>query len=146
MGKSSIKGSGVPGVFLQRVYSTYTHKKSTLPRNPEHATERTELCRSVSVKGRGLLVPGYTIHPGTTPELFFGNPPTKGKHSRKVNVIFLNVPGKNEFFSPLFLGIMVYTGLIRDFSRSVWLMCSGFKPYFFQLLKNLNGGFYGVHC
>ena len=146
MGKSSIKGSRVPAVPVKCVRGAYTHDIFILYWNLEHGTKRTELYRSISVKKGVLLVPWYTLHPGTPPELFFGNHPTKGKHSRKVNGKYSNVPGKNEFFSSLFLGIMVYTSLIRDFSRSGWLMCSGFKPYFFQLLKNLNGGFYGVHC
>jgi len=144
MGKSSIKCSRVPAVFVKRVCGVSTHDIFILPRNLEHGTKQTELYRSILIKDGFLLVPGYTMHPGTTPELFPVSPPAKRKIFKKVNVIFLNVPGKNELLRLLFLGKMVYTCLIRGFPRFFWLMCSGVKTHFSHVPKNTSGGFYDV--
>ncbi len=141
MGKSSIKCSGVPAFPVKCVRDAYTHDIFNLPRNLEHATKRTELYRSISVKDGGLLVPWYTLHPGTPPELPPGSPPPKWEIFKKVNVIFLNVPGKNELLRLFFSGKMVYTCLIRGFSRFMWLMCSGVKTYLPPLtVKHERGG------
>ncbi len=140
MGKSSIKGSRVPAVPVKCVRGAYTHDIFILYWNLEHGTKRTELYRSISVKKGVLLVPWYTLHPGTPPELFPGSHPTKWKIFKKVNVISLNVPGKNELLRLLVLGKMVYACLIRGFSRFMWLMCSGVKTYLFPLTEKHERG------
>ncbi len=133
MGKSSIKCSRVPAVPVKCVRGAYTHDIFILYRNLEHGTKRTELYRSISVKKGVLLVPWYTLHPGTPPELFPGSHPTKWEIFKKVNAFFLNVPGKIKLLCSVFLGKTVYTCLIRGFSRFMWLMCSGVKTYLFPL-------------
>jgi hypothetical protein len=145
MGKSSIKCSRVPPLFVNSVRSVYTHEIFILPRNLEHASKQTELNRSISLKDGGLLVPGYTTHPGTTPELFPEPTPTKGKKSQKVNGEYSKVPGKIKLISLFFSAKTGYTSLIRGFPIPPRLMCSGFKPKFSHLLKNINGGCYVFH-